>query len=131
MMTKKQKSVLLGKAIDGLLEPQEAKLVTSTVAPVAVVSMAWNWAVYPTVVTSCVFGIIASDDGVPPPPPEFPVTVSAAEEETTPVNPLMLAVMVVDPAETPVATPVALIVATPGALEVHVTESVMSCWLEG
>ncbi len=39
-------------AIDGLLEPQVAVLVTSTVDPVAVVSMAWNWAVYPTVVTN-------------------------------------------------------------------------------
>jgi len=29
-----------------------AESVTSTVAPVAVVSMAWNWAVSPTVVTN-------------------------------------------------------------------------------
>jgi hypothetical protein len=74
--------------------------------------------------------MIAIDDGVPP-PVELPVTVSVAEEETTPVNPLTLAVMVVVPAETPVAKPLALIVATPGAVEVHVTESVRSCVLEG
>jgi hypothetical protein len=43
----------------------------------------------------------------------------------------MLAVIVVVPDETPVATPLALIVATPGALEVHVAESVRSCVLEG
>jgi hypothetical protein len=77
-----------------------------------------------------VFGIIAIDDGVPP-PPELPDTVSVADAETTPVYPLMLAVIVVEPAETPVAIPVALIVATPGALEVHVTESVRSSELEG
>jgi len=71
----------------------------------------------------------ADPGGTPPPLP--PVTVSDAVAETTPVNPLMLAVIVVVPAETPVATPVALIVATPGTLEVHVTESVRSCWLEG
>ena len=39
-------------AIDWLLEPQVAVLVTSTVAPVAVVSMAKNWAVSPTIVTN-------------------------------------------------------------------------------
>ena len=39
-------------AIDGLLEPHVAELVTLTVDPVAVVSMAWNWAVSPTVVTN-------------------------------------------------------------------------------
>jgi hypothetical protein len=77
-----------------------------------------------------VFGIIAIEDGVPP-PPELPVTVSVAEAETRPVNPLMLAVIVVVPAETPVAMPLALIVATPGAFEVQVTESVRSCVLEG
>ena len=77
------------------------------------------------------FGIIAIDDGVPPPPPELPDTVSVAVAETTPVNPLMLAVMVVEPEERAVATPVALIVATAGALDVHVTESVRSCELEG
>jgi hypothetical protein len=77
-----------------------------------------------------VFGIIAIDDGVPV-PVEPPDTMSVAVDEATPVNPLMLAVIVVVPAETPVATPLALIVATPGALEVHVAESVRSCVLEG
>jgi hypothetical protein len=74
--------------------------------------------------------MIASDDGVPG-PPELPDTVSDAVAETTPVNPLMLAVIVVVPDETPVAMPLALMVATLGALEVQVTEVVMSCWLEG
>jgi hypothetical protein len=43
----------------------------------------------------------------------------------------MLAVIVVVPGETPVATPLALIVATPGALEVQVAVSVRSCEVEG
>jgi hypothetical protein len=43
----------------------------------------------------------------------------------------MLAVIVVVPAERPVATPVALTVATAGTLEVQVAESVRSCELEG
>jgi hypothetical protein len=43
----------------------------------------------------------------------------------------MLAVIVVVPAETPVATPVGLIVATPGTLDVQVAESVRSCVEEG
>jgi hypothetical protein len=43
----------------------------------------------------------------------------------------MVAVIVVEPADTPVATPVALMVATAGTLDVQVTESVMSCELEG
>jgi hypothetical protein len=76
------------------------------------------------------FGIIAIDDGLPA-PPEAPDTVSEAVAETTPVNPLMLAVMVVVPAERPVATPVELTVATAGALEVQVAESVRSWVLEG
>jgi hypothetical protein len=43
----------------------------------------------------------------------------------------MLAVIVVVPADTPVATPVALIVATPGTLDVQVAESVRCCVEEG
>ncbi len=117
-------------AIDWLLEPHVAELVTSTVDPVAVVSMAWNWAVSPTIVTNWVFGIIAIDNG-PPCPPELPETMSVAAAETTPVNPLTLAVIVVVPAETPVAMPLALIIATPGALEVQVAEAVRSCEVEG
>ena len=69
-----------------------------------------------------------ADPGETPPPP---VTVSVADAETTPVNPLTLAVMVVVPAVRPVATPVELIVATAGTLDVHVAESVRSCELEG
>jgi hypothetical protein len=68
------------------------------------------------------------DPGATPPPPD---TVSVAEAETTPVYPFKLAVIVVVPAETPVATPVALTVATPGTLEVQVAESVRSCVVEG
>jgi hypothetical protein len=43
----------------------------------------------------------------------------------------MLAVMVVVPAVRPVATPVELIVATAGTLDVQVAVSVRSCELEG
>jgi hypothetical protein len=43
----------------------------------------------------------------------------------------MLAVIVVVPADTPVATPVALIVATAGTLDVQVAESVRSWVVEG
>ncbi|SPE28721.1 hypothetical protein SBA5_690005 [Candidatus Sulfotelmatomonas gaucii] len=43
----------------------------------------------------------------------------------------MLAVMVVDPADTPVATPAAVMVATAGTLDVHVTELVMFCVVDG
>jgi hypothetical protein len=74
--------------------------------------------------------MIVIDDGVPV-PPELPDTESVAVAETTPVNPLILAVMVVVPEERAVATPVELMVATAGELEVHVTESVRSCELEG
>jgi hypothetical protein len=51
--------------------------------------------------------------------------------EVTPVNPFKVAVIVVVPAATPVATPEELIVATPGTLEVQVAEFVMSCVVDG
>ena len=56
--------------------------------------------------------------------PPVPVTVSVAELEISPVKPGMVAVIVVVPAESPVATPEALMVATAGALDVQVTVSV-------
>jgi hypothetical protein len=56
-----------------------------------------------------------------------PVTVNTAVEVTGPANPFPVAVMVVEPADTAVARPVEVIVATAGELEVQVTDAVTSC----
>jgi hypothetical protein len=59
---------------------------------------------------------------VPPAvPPLEPVTVRTALEVAVPLNDAALAVMVVEPAPTAVASPAVLTVATEGALEVQVT----------
>src|ERR1700751_2019548 len=74
--------------------------------------------------------MIASEATLPPlvPPPEpEPVTVRVPLELRCPVHPVALAVIVVVPAPTAVATPAALTVATEGTLEVQVTEPVMFC----
>ena len=57
--------------------------------------------------------------GVVPPP--LPVTVTDAVADIVPPNPAMLAVIVVDPADTAVTNPVALTVATAGVFEVQLT----------
>jgi hypothetical protein len=62
----------------------------------------------------------------PPPEPE-PVTVRVALELTRPLNAVALAVILVVPAPTAVATPEALTVATEGTLEVQVTPLVIFC----
>jgi hypothetical protein len=63
----------------------------------------------------------------PPVPPLVPVTVRFAEEVIGPANPVVLAVMIVEPALTAVATPEALTVATEGLLETQVTPVVTFC----
>jgi hypothetical protein len=63
--------------------------------------------------------------------PDDAVTVTVALAVMVPVNPFMLAEIVVVPAVSAVARPVELTLATAGALEVHVTESVSSCVLDG
>jgi hypothetical protein len=70
--------------------------------------------------------MIASETILPPAvPPLEPVTVRVALELAGPLNDAALAVIVVVPAPTAVATPAALTVATEGTLEVQVTELVM------
>jgi hypothetical protein len=119
-------------AICTLLEDHATALVRSTVAPVEVVPIAMNWLVCLGAATDCELGMMArATTAAPGEVDEVPVTVSVAEAEITPVYPFMLAVIVVEPDATPVATPVELMVATAGTLEVQVTESVMSCVVEG
>jgi hypothetical protein len=73
--------------------------------------------------------MIASETILPPAvPPLEPVTVTVALELTGPLNDAALAVIVVVPAPTAVASPVlGPTVATEGTLEVQVTEVVMFC----
>src|SRR6185437_4074430 len=57
----------------------------------------------------------------------FAQTTTVALAVISPVNPFMVAVIAVEPRSTPeVASPVALMVATPGAFDFQVTRSVMS-----
>jgi hypothetical protein len=73
--------------------------------------------------------MMVSEAGVvPPPPPPALVTVIVA---VALIAPGMLAVIVAVPAETAVARPEELTVATSGVLEVHETVFVTSCELEG
>src|ERR1700722_8903121 len=90
--------------------------------------MAMNWVVWPGDATACAAGMIAIEVMVPPAlPPLEPVTVKTALETAGPRNAGAVAVMVVVPAPTAVATPAELTVATAGALEVHVTVAVIFC----
>jgi hypothetical protein len=66
----------------------------------------------------------------PATPPLEPVTVSVALEVVGPLNAAALAVIVVVPAPTAVATPEASTVATAGVVELQVTRLVMF-WVEG
>jgi hypothetical protein len=80
----------------------------------------------PTVMELGIMERERSDVSLAPPAEVAPGTVMDAPDETTPPNPFILAVMVVVPAETAVARPEALTVATAGALELHVTVFVTS-----
>ena len=120
-------------AIWTLLDDQATWLVRFTVAPLAAVPMAMNWLVWPGELTVCESGITLSPV-IPvtvPVPPLEPATVRVDDAESTPVNPPMVAVMVVLPEATPVAMPEELMVATLGTLDVQVTWLVMFEVVEG
>ena len=107
-----------------LLESQVAVAVRFCVDPDTVVPTAINWLVWPGDATDWEPGIIESEAKVSPPVPPLPlVTVIVA---VAPVDPDMLAEIVVVPVDTAVASPVALTVATAGVPEVQVTWFVTS-----
>jgi len=115
--------VLIGKML-GAPEIQLTEFVRSlTVGADANVPIARNWPVPCRLLTVTALGMIESESrpATPPVLPGGAITVIEPVVETTPVNPFMLAVMVVFPAPTAVATPEELIVATDGELDVHVT----------
>ena len=97
-------------------------------APEEVVPIAMNWVVCVGEATDWELGMMVSDASVPPAPPVPPVTVIVA---VAPVDPDKVADMVVEPAETAVASPEELTVATAGVLEVQVTWLVTSVELVG
>jgi hypothetical protein len=107
-------------ATDELLEVHTAWLVTFNVAPDEVVPIAINWPVSFGEATDCALGMMESDTtSVVLDPP--PVTVTVALLEIVPVNPFALAVIGIDPAPTPVTSPLELTVATLEEALVHVT----------
>jgi hypothetical protein len=113
-------------AIAVLLELHATWLVRFTVAPDEVEPMARNWLVWVGAATVCEFGITEIETTVPPAwAPLEPDTVTVALALTGPLNPPALAVIVVLPEPTAVASPDALTVATEGALELQVTPDVM------
>ena len=112
---------LIGKMF-GAPEIQLTEFVRSlTVGADANVPIARYWPVPCRLFTVTEFGMMESESR-PVTLPVLPVgliTVIVLVVETTPVNPFMLAVIVVVPADTAVATPEELTVATDGALDVH------------
>jgi len=116
-------------AICALLEVQVTCEVKSSVDPEDVVPMARNWAVWLGDATVCALGIMVRLTSVEPAPPTplVPVTVNTAVDVTGPANPFPVAVMVVEPADTAVARPVEVIVATAGELDDQLTDAVTSC----
>jgi hypothetical protein len=96
-----------------------------TVGAVENVPIARNCPLSPKVPNVIPLGMMVRESMVPPlppaTPPADPVTVKAAVELTGPLNPAALAVMIVEPALTAVATPEASTVATEGVPEVQVT----------
>jgi hypothetical protein len=116
-------------AICVLLELQATCPVKFSVAPDEAVPMAMNWLVSPGDATDWEPGMMVSEAGVlPPPPPLPPVTVIVAVVLAAPG---ILAVIVVVPAETAVASPEEFTVATAGVLEAQVTRPVTSWELDG
>jgi hypothetical protein len=88
--------------------------------------MARNWLVWVGAATVCEPGITESEITVPPTwVPLEPDTVTEALALTGPLYPPALAVMVVLPEPTAVASPDEFTVATEGALEDQVTPVVM------
>jgi hypothetical protein len=115
-------------AIAVLLELHATELVRFTVAPDEVDPMARNWLVWVGALTVCELGMTLIETIVPPAwPPLEPVTVKVALALMGPAYPPALAVIVVEPAPTAVASPAAFTVATEGVVEVQVTLPVMFC----
>ena|ERR1700677_3832439 len=113
-------------AICVLLELQITWLVRLIVAPDEVSPMARNWLVSFGEETDWDPGMTEIEAIVPPAtPPLEPVTVRVALELVGPLNAAAPAVIVVVPGPTAVTIPESLIVATEGALEVHVTPLVI------
>jgi hypothetical protein len=113
-------------------ECQVTELVRSlTVGDVENVPIARYCPLSPKLPNTIELGIMVSERMLPPLPPATPplepVTVRFAVELTEPAYPVALAVMIVEPALTAVATPEALTVATAGTLEVQVTGLVTFC----
>jgi hypothetical protein len=92
------------------------------IATNCVVSPAWPRAGGGVVVAG---GMIAMETS------PFGETVTVAVPLKTPVDPVLLAVMVVVPVATAVTTPVLLTVATEGTLEAHCESSVIFCVVLG
>jgi hypothetical protein len=112
-----------------LLELQATVLVRSSVAPDVVVPMAMNWVVCAGEATDWVPGMMATEARLPPVvPPPPPVTVIVA---VALIDPGSVAVMVAVPADTAVAIPDALTLATAGVLEDHVACAVTLEELDG
>jgi len=111
------------------LEPHVTASVTSTCSPeLAPVANAINWLVSLSNVTVWVPGRIDREATDPVDPPK---TVSVAVLAMIPPKPGVLAVIVVVPWPTPVANPVALMVATLLALDVQLAVSVIFWLVEG
>ena len=111
---------------------QVTELVRSlTVGVVENVPIARNCPLACKLLNEILLGIMVSERMLSPLPPDTPpadpVTVRFAVELTEPAYPVALAVMIVEPALTAVATPEALTVATAGTLEVQVTELTTFC----
>ncbi len=117
-------------AIAVLLELHATSPVRFTVAPEEVDPIARNWLVCVGAATVCEPGMTEIETMEPPAwlPPE-PLTEMVAVALTGPLNPAALAVIVVEPAPTAVASPDEFTVATEGVLEAQVTPEVMF-WVE-
>jgi hypothetical protein len=93
-----------------------------SVTPLLKVPRAVYCPVCPEAETDWEPGMIVIEVKAPPAPTApVPVTVRRAVAETMPEKPVAVAVIVVTPADTPVATPEAFTVATAGVLEIQVT----------
>jgi hypothetical protein len=117
--------IVLISAIELSDEPHVTDVVISCVVLSEYVPVAVNCLV-PPLLTFVLDGVTAMDvKVVPPPPPPLLVTVSRVFPEIVPD----VAVIVVEPAATPVANPPLLMVATPVFDEFHATDAVRSCVL--
>jgi hypothetical protein len=120
-------------ATAALLEFQTTELVRFSVTPEAVVPMTRNCPVCVGAATACVPGITVSKitSELPGPDELTPFTVTVLLAETTPVNPLTLAVIVVVPGPVAVTNPEELTLATEFEDDVQVAVVVMSSEVDG